>query len=146
METEKMPAQSTVSWLKAVSIVTALSALPLAFSGFPGLSSIANLFVDLAFWPLDGRPTIAAPETRLFAAISGGLTIGLAAFTWMVADRVYARDPAAARAIILVGLTAWCATDSLGSIAAGAPMNVLINVLIWVAFLWPLRTAPTKTV
>jgi hypothetical protein len=60
----------------------------------------------------------------------------------MIADRVYTRDPAAARAIILCSLTVWCVTDSLGSIAAGAPMNVLINLLIWAAFVWPLRARP----
>jgi hypothetical protein len=139
-----MTAQSTAGWLKTVSVLTALSALPLAFSGLPGLSPVANLFTDLAFWPLDGRPLIAAPETRLYAAISGGLTIGLAAMVWMVADRVLARDPAAARAVILTGLSAWCAIDSLGSIAAGAHMNVLINLLIWSAFVWPLRAAAAK--
>lgn len=137
-----MSAQSTVNWLKAVSIVTALSAVPLVFSGLTGLSAIANVFTDLAFWPLDGRQTIAAPETRLFAAIAGGVTVGLAAFVWIVADRLYQRDPAAARAIILTGLTAWCVADSFGSIAAGAPMNVVINLLIFTAFVWPLRKAP----
>lgn len=140
-----MPVQSTVAWLKTVSIITALSALLLVFSGAPVLSPIANLFTDLAFWPIDGKPAIVSAETRLYAAIAGGVTIGLAAFTWMVADRVYARDPAAARAIILTSLTAWCVTDSFGSIAAGAPMNVLLNLLIWAAFAWPLRTAAPKT-
>jgi hypothetical protein len=139
-----MTAQSTVNWLKTVSIVTALSAVPLVFSGLTGLSAIANAFTDLVVWPLDGRPTIAAPETRLYAAIAGGVTVGLAAFVWMIADRVYGRDPAAARAIILTGLTAWCLADSLGSIAAGAPMNVLINLLIWSAFAWPLRRTEAK--
>lgn len=136
-----MNSQSTVAWLKAVSVVTALSALPLAFSGVPGLSAVANLFVDLAFWPLDGRPVIERPETRLVAAIAGGVTIGLAAFVWMVAHRVYDRDPAAARAIILASLGAWCLVDSFGSIAAGAPANVLINLVIWGAFVWPLRAS-----
>ena len=78
----------------------------------------------------DGKPTIVAPETRLFAAISGGVTISLAVFAWMVADRVLAHDPAGASAIIPSSLTAWCVTDSLGSAAAGAPMNVLLNLLI----------------
>ena len=140
-----MTAQSNVTWLKTVSVVTALSALPLVFYGLPWFSSIANLFTDLAFWPLDRRPMIDAPETRLFAAISGGLTIGLAIFVWMVADRVLVRDPAAARAIILTSLTAWCVTDSLGSAAAGAPMNVLLNLLIWAAFVWPLRSAAARS-
>ena len=138
------PKQSTVTWLKTASVVTALSALPLVFSGLPILSPIANLFADLAFWPLDGKPAIDTPEARLFAAIAGGLTIGLATLVWMVADRVYGRDPAAARAIILCGLTAWCAADSLGSFAAGAPMNVLLNLMIWAAFVWPLRSAAAK--
>ena len=139
-----MPVHSSVAWLKTVSTVTALSALPLVFSGIPLLSQITNLFTDLAFWPIDGKPAIASAETRLYAAIAGGVMIGLAAFTWMVADRVYARDPAAARAIILTSLTAWCISDSLGSIAAGAPMNVLLNLMIWAAFVWPLRTAVPK--
>ena len=140
-----MSIQSKVAWLKIVSCLTALSALPLAFSGLPGLSLIANAFTDLAFWPFDGKPVIAAPETRLFSAISGGLTIGVATFVWMIADRVYARDEASARSIILAGLTAWCVTDSLGSIAAGAPVNVLINLLIWAAFVWPLRRAAANS-
>lgn len=136
-----MTAQSTIAWLKTVSVITALSAVPLVLTGVPGLSAIANLFTDLVFWPLDSKPVIAAPETKLYAAIAGGLTIGLMMFVWMIADRVYARDPAAARTIILTGLTAWFVFDSLGSVAAGAPLNVFLNLLIWAAFVWPLRSA-----
>lgn len=140
-----MTAQSTVTWLKAVSFVTGLSVVPLVFAGVPGLSLIADLFIDLAYWPLDGQQRITQPETKLLAAIAGGVTIGLATFTWMVADRIYARDPAAARAIILASLSAWLVTDSLGSLLAGAPVNVLINLVIWGAFVWPLRTASVES-
>lgn len=136
-----MTPEATASWLKIVSVVTALSGIPLLLGAVPGLDGVANLFVDLVFFPLDGKPNVATTDARLLVAICGGLTAGIAVMVWMVVDKVYVRDPAAARSIILTGLGTWCALDSLGSIAAGAPMNAAANVLILAAFFWPLRAS-----
>jgi hypothetical protein len=121
--------------LAAIGIVTALAAVP-------ALDWPMRLLFDLAFWPLDGRETLAARETRLAVAIAGGLTTGLGAMIYAVADKVLPRDPAAARSVILTGTLAWFVTDSSGSVLAGAPANVVLNVLILAAVLWPVWQIP----
>lgn len=136
-----MTLQAAASWLKSVSVITALSGIPLLLGAIPGLDGFANLFVDFVFYPLDGNPRIASPDARLLMAICGGLTAGIAVMIWMVVDKVYTHDPAAARSIILTGLGTWCALDSLGSLAAGAPINAAVNLLILGAFAWPLRAS-----
>jgi hypothetical protein len=127
------------SRLKLVATIVAASGVLLAAAAIPGVSAPGALFVDLAFWPFDGRQTVAAPEARLLIGIGGGLTVGLCVMAWMVADRVMPRDPEAARAIVAVGIGSWFIVDSVASVAAGAPANALFNVPILLAFLWPMR-------
>jgi hypothetical protein len=51
---------------------------------------------------------------------------------------VYDAAPDQTRRAVLVGLVAWCVLDSLGSLAAGVPSNVLFNGLVLLTAAGPL--------
>lgn len=132
------------SRLKLVATLVAGSGLLLALAAIPSLSAPGAIFVDLVFWPFDGRPGIDGQAARLLIGIGGGLTFGLSVMVWMVADRVMVRDPDAARAIVMTGIGCWFVVDSIASVAAGVPINALYNVPILLAFLWPLVGLTTR--
>ncbi len=144
-----MPTAATIGWLKAATLMLVIiGGIALALGAFPPLSGAARLFADLVFWPVDGAQTIAAPETRLFAAIGGGAFVGMGLMIWLLVTQGFARglDPAFARRTIMAGILGWFVTDSLGSIAAGSPGNALLNVPLMLAFVLPLlRTGSAQT-
>jgi len=49
------------------------------------------------------------------------------------------------RTVILAGVWVWFVADSLGSLAAGAPLNAQFNVGFLLAFLIPWRHVPSTT-
>ena len=118
----------------AFGIVTAAAAHPQA-------AGITTFLVDLMFWPVDGAQSLAAPEARLLSAIGGGVTAGWGVMLWLVSTRLYGREPALTRSIILTSIATWFVIDSTCSILAGAPFNALLNVGFLLLFWVPLRGA-----
>lgn len=104
----------------------------------PALDLPWRLFTDLATWPLDGDPASFDVHHRMFSAISGGLTIGLATLLLWMANGPLARGDSDARKAAITALLAWYSTDSLGSIIAGAPFNMALNTLFLVLLVAPL--------
>lgn len=137
-----MEKDTTIGWLKAASAVVIGFGLVGAMAAVPKLSGPMLLLTDIAFWPIDGAQSLAAPETRLFSAIGGGLTVGLGVAMWMLATRLYAREPELARSIMLTAMGSWFVVDGVGSALAGAPVNVLLNVGFLLAYVIPLWRAP----
>lgn len=131
-----MTAQSlttTFQSLVAVLLVT-LGAMFVA-AAHPPLASPATLMIDLVFWPLDGAQTLAAPETRLLLAVGGGIAIGWGV-TLILAASALADRPAAFGRILLLSIAAWFVTDTLGSYAAGAYLNMGFNMVFAAVFVW----------
>ena len=133
-----MHSDTTKTWLQVASAVVIGFGFIIALSAHPALSGITRFMVDLAFWPLDGTQTINSPEMRLILAVSGGMMMGWGALLWLVATRLYPRDPALARTMILWSIGIWFIVDNIGSVAAGAPLNVLFNVPFLLVFVLPL--------
>ncbi len=133
-----MSNQATVTWLKAASAVVIAFGLLMAPASIPAASGPTGLLVDLVFWPVNGAEGIPSPEMRLLCAITGGLLVGWGAMIWLVATRLYPREPALARGIILTSAGAWFIVDSVGSVAAGAPLNAALNVGFLLLFVLPL--------
>jgi hypothetical protein len=144
-----MDTNPTVRTLKIASAVVIAFGILGAMAAIPALSGPMLLLTDIAFWPLDGAQSMAAPETRLFIAIAGGLTVGLGVAMWLLATRLYPREPELARSIILTSLISWFLVDGIGSTLAGAPFNVLLNagfLLMFVVPLWGERSdSPSAT-
>lgn len=136
---------TTATVLKTAAVMVAGFGIVVALASVPETGGLANLLADLVFWPLDGAPRVDTPAARLLAAISGGVLVGWGVTLWLITTHVLPKDAAAAASIIRSGIIAWFVVDSLGSIAAGAPLNAVLNIGFVALFLWPLR-AISKTV
>ena len=127
-----------VKWLKITGIVLIAFGVIFAWTTTGPLSFFGEWFVDFAIFPFDGAQSYAATETRLLAAITGGLTAGVGAAVWLVTTYVYAFDPAVGRKIIGGFLLVWFVVDGIGSVLSGAPLNAALNVVILLALGIPL--------
>jgi hypothetical protein len=140
----KMTVVSRQKWLKNAAILVILFGPVVSLAAHPATAGLNGMFVDLAFWPFNGLPTIDDPATRLLSAISGGLTMGWGVMIYLLATKLYPREPQLAGSIILTSVVIWFVTDSIGSAFAGAPANVLINLVFLVIFLVPILGARSK--
>jgi len=125
--------------LRFAAGVTMVTGLALALAAVPALNIGVRLLTDLLVWPLDGAETLAASETRLALAIGGGVMLGWGLMIWQLAGDALERAPDAVRAIIRSSVLGWFVVDSAGSIAAGAALNVLPNLVFLALFLIPMR-------
>ncbi|MGI9510598.1 MAG: hypothetical protein ACR2QJ_14755 [Geminicoccaceae bacterium] len=141
-----MQAETRIIWLKIASgAVIAFGPIFLLSTILP-LSTPLAFLTDLVFWPIDGGEGLAASSTRLYLAISGGVLTGWGILLWMITTQLYPREPKLARTLILTSVGVWFIVDSLGSIIAGAPVNVLLNLVFLDLFLIPLLwPAPSAT-
>lgn len=104
----------------------------------PALSGVTRVFIDLAFWPVDGVPGMPTPESKLLWAILNGIIIGWGVLLWQVTTKVYVNHPDVGRGMILTSVGIWFVVDSAGSVAAGAPVNALLNITFLLMFFIPL--------
>jgi hypothetical protein len=132
-------------WLKNAAILVILFGPVVSIAAHPLTAGLNGMFVDLVFWPFDGLPTMEAPATRLFSAIAGGLTMGWGLMIYLLATKFYPREPQLTGSIILTSVATWFVTDSIGSAVAGAPANVLVNLVFLLIFLVPTLGARSKT-
>jgi len=139
-----MSADTTQTWLKAAAAITIGFGLMVGLAAVPATAGVTLFFTDLIFWPIDSAQTLAAPETRLLCAIVGGIMAGWGLMLWLVVTRLYPREPALARLLILTSIGAWFVIDSTGSLLAGAPLNALFNVVFLLIFVIPLRHTPRR--
>lgn len=132
-----MPYPQNLKVLKAGCIILMVFGIMFAAAAAPALSYPAMFFVDLAIWPLDGTQSLAAPETRLLCAVGGGMLVGWGALLYLVSDQLIGREPALVRKFVLISICSWFVVDSLGSVAAGAPVNALFNIGFLLLFAVP---------
>lgn len=137
-----MSVHATQTWLKFAAAVTIGFGLLIGLAAHPATAGVVLFLVDLILWPVDGAQSLAAPETRMLCAIVGGIMVGWGLMMWLVVTRIYPRDPALARLLILTGIGTWFVIDSVGSLMAGAPLNALFNVGFLLLFVIPLRYLP----
>jgi hypothetical protein len=116
----------------------------IALASSPATSAPTVFLTDLVLWPIDGGQALT-DESRLLSAILGGVMLGFGTTLLVLVKKVYPRDPQLVRIVILTGIWVWFVADSLGSVAAGAPLNALFNVGFLLAFLVPWRGGPSHT-
>lgn len=124
--------------LRLAAGVTVGFGLMMALASHPATNGPAMLLADGLVWPFDAGQTGQAAETRLLAAISGGVLAGWGAMMWMLAGAPFARDPDGMRGVIRSAILIWFAVDSLGSLAASVPLNVAGNIVFAALFLLPM--------
>ena len=134
----KMTRASHKFWLKVTSLVVG-SFGPIFFLGtMLKTAEPARLTLDLLAWPVDGLQTYQASETRFLSALTGGFLLGWGVMIWCLSIWVYDLAPEAVRKTVLMGVLAWFALDSIGSIASGNPSNALFNALVLFLAVGPL--------
>lgn len=133
-----MQHQTTLRWLKFACLFVIGFGLLGVLAIVPALSGVTRFFIDLAFWPVDGAPGAPTPESNLLWAIVNGILIGWGVLLWQVTTKVYSTTPDVGRSMILTSIGIWFVIDSAGSIAAGAPVNALLNITFLLMFFIPL--------
>lgn len=140
-----MSLQRSVLWLKGASAIVIGFGILTVFGAWPSTAGPILFLLDFVIWPLDGAQSGAATELRLALAISGGIMAGWGILLWQLSTQLYPREPNLGRRLILTSIGVWFVIDSLGSIAAGVPLNALLNtgflVLFYVALRKPKTTA-----
>ncbi|MEQ8602791.1 MAG: hypothetical protein RIB45_05685 [Marivibrio sp.] len=114
--------------IRAGGLIVAATGLAMIVGVTPLGAPALTFLLDLVFLPLDGAPAAFGPDAGLLAAIAGGLMVGWGWTVYLVGARVFPRDPALARALLLPGILAWFVADGIGSVLAGAWFNAVLNV------------------
>lgn len=133
-----MTHSASVTMLRIVSILTLLTGSALVLALATPLVHGFNLFVDLAFLPLDSSQSLNSESGALMTAISGGMMSGFAVLVYQVTCHVFSKDAALGRRLLIPALLTWFILDGLGSLAAGAWFNVVMNTGFLLLFLLPL--------
>ncbi len=136
-----MTVERVQAWLKAGSALVILAGLAYAFAAFQPTAGLAALLDDIAAWPPDGAQAMADGEARLVGGVLGGVMVGWGTMLWLLAAKLYPSQPELTRTIILVGVGAWFVVDSLASFVAGAPLNIVLNIVFAGVFAIPLLMA-----
>ena len=119
------------------AIVAGFGAL-CALALIPTLSAPIAHLVDLLSWPMDGPTLLHDPEGRLVMAILAGALVGWGALIWLLSGEPMRASPGAVRRTVVLSVLVWFAVDSIGSLLAGAPLNVLSNAAFLAVLLAPL--------
>lgn len=127
--------------LKTVSALSAAFGLAMVLALATPLAQALGFFLDLAYLPLDGGQRLQPGAASLMTAISGGLMCGFCVLIFLVTEHVYRPDSVLGRRLLIPALLAWYVPDSLGSLAAGAWFNVVMNTPFLALFLVPLLLA-----
>lgn len=133
-----MIAQTRLTWLKVASDIVILFGLLMVLASVPFAAAPMSLLIDMIFWPADGAQAITSETGHFLLAVGGGVTIGWGVLLYLLTTRLYPRDPDLARILITASAIAWFIPDSLGSIASGAAVNVLFNLVFLGLFMIPL--------
>ena len=133
-----MAFQSTTVWLKVGAGLVVAFGIVTALGAYPPTAGVLAFLVDMIKWPVDGAQTVAAEEFRLLSAVSGGIMVGWGLLLWLIADRLYHREPQLAGQMVMISVGAWFIVDSLASIMAGSSLNAVLNVSFLVLFIVPL--------
>ena len=131
-------------WIKRSSIILILTGLIVAMVAHPATDILMVFIADILFWPFDGAQSFDAPESRLLAAISGGVMIGWGVAFWIIADEGFVQAPELSRRIILSSVWVWFVCDSTASLLAGAPLNAVCNLFYLAIFAVPLYKIGVK--
>ncbi len=130
--------------LQAASIITAVTGFAMALAALPATAFPMRLLADLIIWPFDGAESLASPDTRLMAAIGGGVMAGWGLMMLTIVNRLFEADPQLAKSILMTGVVSWFLIDSAASVLAGAPLNILPNFVFLALFALPLSGAVAR--
>jgi hypothetical protein len=128
-------------WLKFWSLYNIALGFLMVLAAWSPFDRLLAMLLDVIYWPLDGVPGVLARETRLAAGIAGATLVGWCTLIYGLAANGAALEQPAVRRLVLTALAAWFVLDSAQSLANGAPLNVVLNLIIGAGFAAPLLTS-----
>lgn len=133
-----MSDQSSITWLRFASGVTIFTGILCALASYPATAGAWLFLFDVLAWPLNGDPAGFAADTRAVNAVLGGTMVGWGVLMYRLATvQTFIRIPALP-STMLTGLCAWFFVDSIGSLCAELPGNIVLNCAFMGMFLPPL--------
>ncbi|NJM83823.1 MAG: hypothetical protein HC844_16445 [Tabrizicola sp.] len=123
--------------LRLAAGITMAFGLTTALAAYPPTAGFTVMLTDLLVWPMDGAETGGSAEARLLYAIAGGVLVGWGWLIWQLAGDAIVRNPDGIRMLIRQSVMAWFAVDGIASLLAGAPLNLVGNLVFLALFLIP---------
>ncbi len=133
-----------VAWLRIAAIGTIGLGLISLAATHPAGATVWHFLFDLVLWSFDEAPVEFNRDARLLNGITGGVLIGWGVLLTWLAGGPIARGEQGARRAAMICVTAWFVGDSLGSLLAGVPGNVVLNLGFFFLFMIPLIALGTK--
>ncbi len=117
---------------KAVCGMTILTGLTCFLASFESLEGPWLQFYNLLN-PKDHQFSTFPKEIRLYNAMLGGVMVGWGITLYLLTSEIK-KNPIVWKAVF-TGLVLWFILDSVGSYAAGVPLNIALNTLFFSLFL-----------
>lgn len=136
----------SIRWLKIACILTVLIGLTSWAASTEALGEPWRFLFDLLRWPLDGEPSGFDQDTKAVNAVLGGVLVGWGALMFLLVSSVGQAELRGVARSMLVAVIAWFLVDSSGSLLAGIPGNVVLNVVFLAVLVPPLATLATSPV
>jgi hypothetical protein len=130
--------KSHKTWLYVTAFVVGSFGPVFSLGTHASTDGFAQWTLDLLAWPLDGAQPFADGAMRFLSALTGGFLFGWGITILCLRQWVYDAAPDQVRRAVVTGLVAWCVLDSLGSVVAGAPSNVLFNIVVLLTAVGPM--------
>jgi hypothetical protein len=133
-----MTVQTSMIWLRVACVITVVTGLICAMASHPATGGVWLWLFDLLKWPLDGDPAFFADDTRAVNAVLGGTMVGWGVLMYLLATSQRIQALPELPRLLLIGIVAWFVVDCIGSLLAGLPGNLVLNVGFLVLFVPPL--------
>jgi hypothetical protein len=132
------------NWLFVTALVVGSFGPVFTLATQSATDEFARWTLDLLDWPIDGAQSYSEGAMRFLSALTGGFLFGWGTMILCLRQWVYDVAPDQIRRAVVAGIMAWFVLDSTGSILAGAPSNVVFNILVLLIAVGPLWI-PAKT-
>ena len=133
-----MTTHQYIVWLKIACVTTLVIGLVAAFAASEATDDLWLWLFDLLDYPVDDNPSGFTAESFALNAVTGGVLVGWATLMYLIAAREFATGKFRLAGPMIASIVAWFIVDSIGSLVAGLPGNVILNVLFLGIFLPPL--------
>jgi hypothetical protein len=133
-----MSVRVSIIWLKIACIMTIGTGVICAMASHSATDFIWLYLFDLLKWPLDGNPAGFHDDTRAVNAVLGGTMVGWGLLMYVLSSKRVLMAVSGLPRMMLIALIAWFLVDCIGSLLAGLPGNLLLNIGFLVLFVPPL--------
>lgn len=127
-----------INWLKAASAILVIMGVMSFAASHPATAGLWHGVYGLVVTPEGGTLAPFSQAGHFSNALLGGILIGWGVMLWIAVSEGLANGHMWIKSMIRVSAICWFVPDSLGSVLAGAPLNVIGNILFLAAFLYPL--------